>query len=30
MIRAGALLDLVGAALIWLALRARCPLLGVM
>jgi sodium-dependent dicarboxylate transporter 2/3/5 len=30
MIRAGALLDVAGAAVIWLSLRLFCPLLGVM
>jgi sodium-dependent dicarboxylate transporter 2/3/5 len=30
MVRAGALLDVAGAALIWLSLRLLCPLLGVM
>jgi sodium-dependent dicarboxylate transporter 2/3/5 len=30
MIRAGAVLDAVGAVLIWLSLRLLCPLLGVM
>jgi sodium-dependent dicarboxylate transporter 2/3/5 len=30
MIRAGALLDVTGAVLIWLALRLLCPLLGMM
>jgi sodium:sulfate symporter-like transmembrane protein len=28
MVRAGALLDLAGAAIIWLSLRLLCPLLG--
>jgi sodium-dependent dicarboxylate transporter 2/3/5 len=30
MIRAGAVLDAVGIAIIWLSLRLLCPLLGVM
>jgi sodium-dependent dicarboxylate transporter 2/3/5 len=30
MVRAGALLDVAGAAVMWLSLRLLCPLLGVM
>ena len=30
MIRAGAVLDLIGIAVIWLSLRWLCPLVGVM